>query len=326
VAAPITRNGWFKRARKSGQRRVKRFFKTLREWPGTISLGLALILIGVILLERYHASESITAKLIGLFASELGFACLIAAIIFAMIEEWSAREHCKTAIGHIYGVHPAGRFFRKIEDYVLKQAYYRGKVIVEYFFEKQAGEEILVRYSTEYDVTNICTEDDVEEFIVRGRLATKPLHTGATEWDDLLGVVSVTVDGKEHERDGLTISNDEDRRTQSYSVTEKNPLTFGKSAQVKAVHYLIKHDHDAAAWTTSAPARRVELRLKWNPAMRIKFAAEAIHPEAGELKEEKGENSLTLKLNAPFLKGHGFHFWWSPEPAEESAPISQPAG
>ena len=320
MAAPIARDGWFKKASKNVGRRLKRFFKTLLEWRGIIGLGVALILVGVVLLERYHASESIPAKLVGLFVSELGFACLIAAIIFAMIEEWAAREHCKTAIGHLYGVRPAGRFFKKIEEYVLKQPYYRGKVIVEYFFEKQEGEHILVRYSAKYDVTNICTNDDVKELVVGGRLAKKPLHTGITAWDAQLGVVQVTIDGQEFSGDSLAVSDDEAKRTQSYHVKEKKALAFSESAQVEAVHYLVKHDHDAAAWTTSAPARKVELRLRWDPAMRIKFAAEAIHPEADELKEEKGENSLTLKLDEPFLQGHGFHFWWSPELAEETAP------
>jgi hypothetical protein len=171
------------RLRTSGQpvvRRVKRFLYTLKELLGTLSVGLVLILAGVVLLERYHASDSMAAKLIGLFASELGFAFVIAAIIFAMIEEWSAREHCKTAIGHLYGVRPVGHFFKKIEDYVLKQQYYRGRVIVEYYFKEQIGEDILVKYSVEYEVTNVCTKDDVPGLRIAGGMSKKPLHTGAT--------------------------------------------------------------------------------------------------------------------------------------------------
>lgn len=325
MSATMTRAN---RLRKAGQpvlKRVERFLHTLRELLGTVSVGLVLILVGVILLERYHASESMTAKLVGLFASELGFAFVIAAIIFAMIEEWSAREHCKTAIGHLYGVRPVGHFFKKIEDYVLKQQYYRGKVVVEYDFQEQIGEDILVKYSVEYDVTNVCTKDDLPGLSIAGGLSKKPLHTGATAWDSRLGVESVRIDDVELSKDELTIADDDDRRTQSYRVKQRRMLNFKESARIETSHFLVKHDHDATAWCASVPSLCAELRLKWSPGIRLKFAADAIHPESEKLREQKGANCLTVTLDEPFLIGHGFHFWWSPEPEPPALAAEPPS-
>lgn len=315
-AAP---KGRFGRLKTSAAKRIKRFVRTLREWAGTLFLGVLFIAIGVVLLERYHASSSLIAKLAGLFISELGFAFLIAAIIFAMIEEWSAREHCKTAIGHLYGVRPVGHFFKKIEEYVLEQHYYRSKVIVEYDFQKKIGEHILVCYSVQYEVFNKCTHDDVEGLAITGGLSKRPLHVGPTEWDNMLGVHRVVVDGVELSRDDLVIEDDDEKRTQSYRVKERKDLAFNASATIETSHFMIKHDHDATAWAATVPSLCAELRLKWSPEIALKFVAEAIHPESQRLSRDTAPNSLILTLDEPFLIGHGFHFWWSPLPAPETA-------
>ncbi|HYN46077.1 MAG TPA: hypothetical protein VES64_05255, partial [Allosphingosinicella sp.] len=101
--------------------RMKQFFLTLWDWKTPVIVGAILILVGIGLLLRYDETQWLPQKLAGLFASELGFACVIAALIFATLEEWAARHHAKTAIGLLYGVKPKGDVFDKIEEHVLKQ-------------------------------------------------------------------------------------------------------------------------------------------------------------------------------------------------------------
>lgn len=314
--------------RKEGRRRFikksRRKLRTVGQLWWIIVPGLVMIAVGAVLLERYHSSDSMFAKLAGLFVSELGFACLISAIIFAVMEEWSAREHGKTAIGHLYGVRPVGYFFSKIERHVLKQAFYRDKVIVTYAFEEKKGEALLVRCHVEYVVTNMCTHDDEDGFLVRGGVTTKPLlHIGPTDWEDMLGVREVKVDGHP-----IAVKTVEDpvKRTQTYQAVEKTRLTFGKSVRVEATHYLVKHDHDTAVWSTALPSRRVKLVLEWRPELDLNVVADVIHPDAGQPEPRHGPNSLTLAVDEPFLIGHGFHFWWSPKGTQGAAPTSAEAG
>jgi hypothetical protein len=144
-------------------------------------------------------------------------------------------------------------------------------------------------------------------------------------WDGLLGVETIRIDDVELSRDDLTIADDDDRRTQSYQVKQNRMLAFRESAKVEASHYLVKHDHDATAWCASVPSLCAELRLKWSPDIRLKFAADAIHPESEKLCEQKGTNSLTVTLDEPFLIGHGFHFWWSPEPDADAIAGAPPS-
>lgn len=302
-------------------KKFRRKFGTVRRlWPIALP-GILMIGVGALLLERYHAS--MTAKLLGLFSSELGFACLISAIIFAIMEEWAAREHGKTAIGHLYGVRPVGHFFEKIEKHVLKQRFYRDITIVTYAFEQKEGENLLVRYHVEYIVRNMCTDDEDDYFLPRGSLTKTPLHTEATGWDGMLGVHEVKLDGAPI---AITRTDDASTRNQSYQADKRKRLARGQTAKVEATHYLIKHDHDSAVWTTSMPSRRAELHLLWEDGMDLEFVADPIHPEPGQLGWERDVNRLVLKVDEPFLIGHGFHFWWSSKARGTAAAAPVPQG
>ncbi|HEV2815797.1 MAG TPA: hypothetical protein VGW40_01040 [Allosphingosinicella sp.] len=285
--------------------------------PGAIITGVLLIGAGIFLLDHYDTTHIIEYKLAGLFASELGFAFLIAAIIFVVLEEWAAREHSKTVLGYLYGVHPSGTFFDKLEDYVLKQKFYRGKTIVRYEFKEQVGEHILVELRISYVVTNVSRKNDTEEFVLTGEVNTKPLHTGPTQWDQALGVATIKVRGDEVPRRTLKIVDDRARRCQSYEAKPID-LAYDESVTVEVTHFLVKHDHDSVVWHSSIPCTGVELQLKW-PGLALEFAARAVHPDSAATEERKGANSLTVSLDRPFLLDHGFHFWWSPEAGEEGA-------
>lgn len=292
-----------------------RWAKTLRRpallWA--IGIGLALILGGVVLLIVYESSHEMALKLGGLFATELGFALLIAAIIFVVLEEEATREHSRSVVGYLYNVDPDGRFFRKIEEYILKRTAYRGKTVVTYDFLEKHGEAVLIEYTVEYTVKNVSRE--CQNFEVSGSVDKKPIQAGPAPWDDRLGVDRVEIDYDEVKKEDITVTKGTSSdHCQLYKVRPIR-LEPGKEARVKAVHFLEKHDHDSEVWQSSIPCESAELRLTWSEAFGLKVATEAIHPEPGALKKVLSSNSLKATLCEPLMAHHGIHFWWSSAPA-----------
>lgn len=304
----------FARSLTSALSRTKRILRALIKLPKTTLCGLLLVILGIAFLDNYENHYDFRDKLIGLFLSELGFAFLIAVIVFVILEEWAAREHGKTVIGYLYGIHPAGTFFKKIESYVLEQPFYRGETKVDYYFkdEDKTNESLLIEYTIEYKVTNKCRINDHEDFFIRGDFNVKPLHSRSTHWDDELGIIAVEVNGEPQDLSILDIKPDSTRNSQSYIAKEPLSLVYNGSATIKLTHLLVKHDHDSDVWHGSIPSTGVEVKLRWNPVIRLRFAKEAIHPDAKDLTETPGQNELAIRLKQPFLVNHGIHFWWSP--------------
>lgn len=305
-------------------RRIK---KTVKSLFGIILVGAVLGIIGIAL----HESQNHLVAQFGMFVSELGFAFLIAVILFGAFEEWAALGHKKSAIAHIYGMKPSGEIFDMIEEHVLEQRFYRSCLVVTYAFKTQVGEDIVVEQSTSYEVKNVCSRYDVSELELKGRLDLKPLHTGATDWDDDLGLKSLKVrrkprPGEEVDPDfdgtvpaaDIDLQTDDAARTLTYALRKNLELDFEDVFEIEAVHNVVKHNHDSAAWTATIPSADVEFRVTWDKPIRLKFAFSATHPKLGNLTPEEEPGSCVIKLGEPFLKGHGIHFRWSPD---ESAPI-----
>ncbi len=297
---------------------IKHVFTAIWRWKLYLIAGIGLISFGIYLLDRYELTHDMSDKFFGLLSSELGFAILIAVVVFWMIEEWSAQHHCKTAIGLLYGVRPTSSFFDKIEEYVLKQRFYRSNVVVCYAFEKQSGEDLLVRQSIRYRVVNVCTKDDISEFPLKWRVDIKPLQTGNTEWDAQLGLHELRINGKEVPVDEIERVDEPETRGQLYELKKPLPLEYLGKADVEAVHYVVKHDHDTGVWSSTIPSTDIELCLTWeSPVRDLIFAVSAMHPELSTLVPEQSPRSRTVKLKQPFLKGHGVHFRWFPASDDE---------
>jgi hypothetical protein len=260
---------------------------------------------------------------------ELGFAVLVAAILFVIFEQWSARQHTKTAIGLLYGVRPEGEFFDKIEDYVLMQRFYRTELVVTYDFQKCEGEMLLVRQSASYWVRNISSRYPKAEFPLGGRVDLRPLHGPIAFGEAILGVEKVTVETFSHEREllgkkeyGRVELNPEvdEKQVQTWSLSKKPKLDRGQELRIEAVQYAVKHNHDAEVWATGFPCEGVELRVCGSEAAALEFKFSAMHPEHDTLpeKEDEANGARFVKLeNVPFLKGHGIHVMWAPKTGTE---------
>ena len=314
-------------------RRVLRFFKGLAERWLILLSGALLMQGGEWLIEAAREAHSHLGERAGEFMTELGFAFLIAAVLFVLIEEWSARHHAKTAIGLLYGVRPQGWFFHKIEEYVLRQKFYRSHVRVTYAFKEQEGENILVHQSISYTAINRCAEDDTAKVPVTGRVDLKSLHVGPTKWDSRLGIRTLVVGKDSIPLEKLKRKKDPQERTQTWVYEEpanlpargKLELAYNGTVAIEAMHHVVKHNHDAAVWSSAIPCDGVELCVTWEAPMRLKFMFNATHPEIGDIEPQRGERQLTVLLeNVAFLKGHGIHFWWAPESelGEEQTPTA----
>jgi hypothetical protein len=176
---------------------------------------------------------------------------------------------------------------------VLRQGFYRSKVVVTYAFEKQSGENILVRQSVHFTVRNVCAKDDFADFPLKGRVDLKPLHTAATEWDAQLGLIRLTAGGEDVPLDRIRRETDPDTRAYSWEALEKRAIGYQKTLEVFAEHKVVKHDHDAAVWSSTIPSTDIELCVTWEEPIRLRFAFSAMHPEFGTLTPKREVRRLT---------------------------------
>ena len=311
---------WAKHAVK---RRIRRTRKIVRRLGRILAFGAVLLVLSIFSL--HNSTEAAFA-----IVQELGVAIIIAVILFILLEEWAAREHGKTAIGYMYGIYPARYFFDKIEAYVLLQQVYRGLTVVEYAFEEQAGENVLVRYCVEYEVRNISKKHDPGEFTLTGSVAKKRLNTGPTPWDDRLGLVEVKVRVGDDPAPlilvpltAFDITEDAPKLIQSYVEKQFRSLDYNTPITVRLTHYLVRHNHDSIVWHAALPSYGVRLEVTWPADMHLDLAYEVIHPDEGSLNPTRADGRLTLELKEPFLVDHGFHFWWSPQAPGSDATSTQ---
>lgn len=293
----------------------KRWLHTLARpallWP--LAGGCGLLVAGISLLLLDGAYHSLWFKLPGLFASELAFAIIIAVAIFVMLEEEAVREHSRSVLAYLYHVNPHEKFFKKIESYVLTQQFYRTKAIVTYAFLERSENSYLVRYTIEFYVKNVGDQESDCALPLKGSVDMKPLHESVDQWDDQLGLVSIEIDDEEQPRDKIKFTKGATEHCQQYEL-EPYPLGSNKTVRVKAIHQLVKHDHDVELWVCSMPTERVHLKIEWSKDLDLKMVVEAVHPEPNAMKLTDGKNKVTVVLNEPFLIHHGIQFSWiSPE-------------
>jgi hypothetical protein len=80
-------------------KRVWRFLTALAERWIPLGAGALLIFYAERDMGRGDGHPHPLVEFAHMFARELGFALLVAAVLFVLLEEWSARHHAKTAIG-----------------------------------------------------------------------------------------------------------------------------------------------------------------------------------------------------------------------------------
>ncbi|HEX8364057.1 MAG TPA: hypothetical protein VF603_02100 [Allosphingosinicella sp.] len=283
-----------------------------------LAAGIFLLATGISLLVWNEASHSLWLKLPGLFLSELAFALIIAVMIFVVLEEEAAREHSKSVLGYLYRVSPRGKFFKKIQDHVLKKKFYRDKTVVTYRFLERHADWYLISYTLEYTVSNVSEDEEEDEFLLTGSVEMKPIHGAPSVWDDHpLGLSSIEINDDEVAAEKIRVVQGRTDRCQDYHLTW--PLPIRKSLRIKTVHHLVKHDHDSEIWVSTLPALSVELRVEWSEGLHLEVNADPIHPEPAAMKVINKRNGLRVVLNEPFLVHHGIHFSWTS--ASPQAPL-----
>lgn len=296
---------------------IKALFKPALGWPALV--GLLLVVSGIYFFESYEASHQYSDKMKAIFLSELGFAFLIAVILFIILEERAGREHSKTVLGYLYNIDPGDKYFKKIVEYVIKKPFFRIGTTVTYEVKDKDGESLLFEYTIEYRVKNVSRE--TKPFQVRGIIDKKPIHKSSDLWNDDLGVTLVACGDESAARGNPALKIEQGRKESHCETYIMDPVAIepGHERAVKAVHRLVKHDHDSEVWQSSIPSSGVKFELLWSEEVQIVCAIEAIHPEAEKWKPTELDKGRRLIIDAPLLANHGVHFWWSAKAREPDA-------
>lgn len=282
----------------------------LQRWL-PMSTGVLLVFIGHRLTVDGEEHAGSLWDVTGLLSSELGYAFIVAPLLFVFFEQWAARHHCKSAIGLLYGVRPEGPMFDKIEEYVLKQKFYRTKVVVTYAFEECIDEAVRVCVSIRYSVKNVCSNYREADFPLKGRVEMKPLHMTATPFDSNLGLMSLSLDGEAVPGDRIKTCTEGDR-VMKWEARDTPSIPYDHIRRVEASFCVVKHDHDSAVWSTTVPCDGVELHVRWAEGVKLKFVFSPTHPELDDIDPAPGDHCQVVRCDTPFLKGHGIHFQWAP--------------
>jgi hypothetical protein len=274
---------------------------------------LALAFSGERIAEGADWAEHPFRLLAGQIATELGFALVVAPLLFAIFEEWAARHHAKTAIGLLYGIRPEGWVFDRVEDYVLKQKFYRTGTSLHYHFSDLDGDHLLVTLTSRYTALNRCAKGK-SLFPVGGRVEILPLHVEKVACAEPLGLTRLKIGGKDVDLGELERSYDEQQQVSNWKWKAQRKLAYTGSLAVEAVQKFVRHDHDSEVWTTKMPCDGLDVMLTWERGLWLRFDFSAVHPELSTLEPEKvraGARRLRLKLSEKaFLAGHGVHFRW----------------
>lgn len=298
--------------------------------------GAALVFLGFWLANQYDKKHDLTLKLLSVGATELGFACLIAAIIYVVFEERVKRDEAKGIAAFLYGIETENTYFKMIEDYIIRCPFYRRGTEITYRFIKKEGEAYLIDFVVEYVVRNVSKVR--QKFHVKGAVDTQSLYCEPhPEWE--LGVAAVTVE-KDEETFSPALSFSAARSSPHTQVFTSDPILLRPrdKARVKIEQLICKHDHGEDFWQAVMPCSGVKLRLEWPSAWGLQFAHEAFHPNADDLVETEGHDGKTswkeLDLQEPFMVRHGLHFSWrsgvaaapGPETAEAAGGEPSAAG
>lgn len=285
--------------------------------------GVILVSLGFWLADRYDQEHDLTLKLLSVGATELGFAGLIAAIIYVVFEERVKRDEAKGIAAFLYGIETDSTYFKMIEDYIIRCPFYRRDTVIIYRFVKKEGESYLIDFVVEYRVINVSKVR--QKFRVTGSVDTQSIYCEPhAEWK--LGVTGLSV-----KKDKQTFSPELDfsstRSSPHTQVFTSEPILLRPrdSARVKIEQQICKHDHGEDFWQAAIPCSGVKLRLEWPTAWGLQFTHEAFHPNAEDLVERTGSDGVTswkeLDLQEPFMVRHGLQFSWR----SGVAPASEPA-
>lgn len=277
-----------------------------------IATGIALVAVGFWLADRYDKSHDLTLKLLSVGATELGFAGLIAAIIYIVFEERVKRDEAKGIAAFLYGIETDSTYFKMIEDYIIRIPFYRYDTVITYRFVEKEEEAYLIEFIVEYLVRNVSKVR--QKFHVKGSVDTQSIYCQPhSDWK--LGVLDVSVE-KDEKKTNPPLSFSQAPSSPHTQVFTSEPVVLQprEKARVKIEQQICKHDHGEDFWQAVIPCSGVRLRLEWPSAWGLQFTHEAFHPNAEDLVERTGREGDTswkeLDLQEPFMVRHGFQFSW----------------
>jgi len=290
-----------------------------------IVLGIALVTAGFLLASIYDETHKLVTKLISVGATELGFAFLIAAIVYKLFEETVKRDEAKGVAAFLYGIETDSEYFRMIEDYIIRCPFYRFDTLITYKFVDKHGEAYLIDYCIEYKVKNVSKVR--KKFKITGEVETKPIHHAGTPGWKVGTVEAVVIQNETATRPPLPLVDAvSSPHTKAFS-SQDFTLKAREAIHVTISHKIEKHDHDADFWQAVMPCSGVKLRIEWPERWALRFAEEAFHPEADSLQREQGKDGTTcwreMTLDQPFMARHGLRFWWASD-AGAITPLREP--
>jgi hypothetical protein len=280
---------------------------------------------GFWLADIYDLNHDLTYKLLAVFATELGFACLIAAIIYIVFEERMKRDEAKGIAAFLYGIETDNNYFRLIEDYIIRCPFFRTDTMLTYKFLKRSGEDLLIEYVIDYTVKNVSKVR--KDFKVLGEVDEWPLYSNPhAGWR--LGVTSVTVTRNGFASDPKMSYSEKPNFPQTKRFeSEALRLKSRETAAVRVQHMIQKHDHDMDIWQAVMPCSGVKMRVEWPKEWPLRFGFEAFHPDADRLDHSKDSDEdicwLELSLDEPFMARHGLRLWWDSR-QETPGPVPEP--